>query len=315
MRCVLCKSPSFETVSEVDAKTSERLVVSICTHCGLVQQTPIPPTDALKIYYSHHYRADYKKTYSPTPKHVYRAAKTAMHRIDFLHQHSVTTGTLIDVGAGGGEFVYLSGRRGFDSQGIEPNIGYAEYAKNEYGCAIETGGIENMRGRHDVITMFHVLEHMASPLMAMEKLYWSLNENGILFIEVPWIETRDASPHNIYFKAHIVYFSIDTLLACASCYFDVLTIDTTSNLKVLFKAKHSPTALRLPSRSSVDAARKRIKERGWIEYLFAGKGLFKPIRKLSRSIEERKVNGLSGKKIADDILIKWRSTTANEHRR
>ncbi len=304
MSCVLCKKDSFETVSEVDAKSSERLVVSICTHCGLVQQTPIPPTDELKIYYSHNYRADYKKTYSPKPKHVYRAAKIAIHRINFLHKHSVTAGTLIDVGAGGGEFVYLSGKMGFDSKGIEPNIGYSEYAKNEYGCTIETGEIENMNGQSDVITMFHVLEHLASPLVAMEKLYHSLNKHGVLFIEVPWIGTNDASPHNTYFKAHILYFSIDTLVSCASCFFDVLTIDTTSNLKVLFKAKKSPTALRLPDRLSVDALKKRIKEKGWIEYLFAGKGLLKPIRKIARSIEESRVNDLPGKKISDDILIK-----------
>jgi len=304
MSCVLCKKVSFETVSEVDAKSSERLVVSICTQCGPVQQTPIPPTDELKIYYSHNYRADYKKTYSPKPKHVYRAAKTAIHRINFLHKHSVTAGTLIDVGAGGGEFVYLSGKMGFDSKGIEPNIGYSEYAKNEYGCTIETGEIESLRGPSDVITMFHVLEHLASPLVAMEKLYHSLNENGVLFVEVPWIETNDASPHNTYFKAHIVYFSIDTLVSCASCYFDVLTIDTTSNLKLLFKAKKIPTTLRLPNRLSVDALRKRIKEKGWIEYLFAGKGLIKPIQKIARSIEERRVKDLPGKKISDDMLLK-----------
>ena len=198
--------------------------------------------------------------------------------------------------------MYLSGRMGFDSKGIEPNIGYSEYAKNEYGCTIETGEIENMSGQYDIITMFHVLEHVASPLMAMKKLYQSLKENGVLFVEVPWIETNDASPHNIYFKAHILYFSIDTLVSCASCYFDVLTIDTTSNLKVLFKAKKSPTSLKLPNRFSVDALRKRIKERGWIEYLFAGKGLFKPIRKIARRIKESRVNGLPGKKIADNIL-------------
>jgi len=304
MSCVLCDTMSFETVSEVDAKSSEKLVVSICTHCGLIQQTPIPPTDELKIYYSHNYRADYKNTYSPKPKHVYRAANTAMDRINFLHKHSVTTGTLCDVGAGGGEFVFLSGKMGFKSKGIEPNIGYSDYAKNEYHCTIETGEIENIRGEFDVITMFHVLEHLASPLMAMETLYHSLNENGVLFIEVPWIETNDASPHNTYFKAHILYFSIDTLVSCASGYFDVLTIDTTSNLKVLFKAKNTPTALKLPNRSSVDALRKRIQEKGWIEYLFAGKGLLKPIRKIARNIEERRVDDLTGEQISQEILQK-----------
>jgi 2-polyprenyl-3-methyl-5-hydroxy-6-metoxy-1,4-benzoquinol methylase len=305
MQCVLCGKDDFEIVSTNDSKSSDTLIVSLCKKCGLIQQTPIPTSDALKIYYSHNYRVEYKKTYTPKPKHILRAAKTAMQRINFLSEAKISTGKILDIGAGGGEFTCLSQKMGFESQGIEPNVGYSEYAKNEYDCDIRQGELEDIEGQYEVITIFHVLEHLPSPTKAFERLHHLLKEDGILFVEVPWIETNDASPHNIFFKAHIFYFSVDTLISCASQYFDVMKVDTTSNLKILFRAKKDPTPIELPPSTSADAIRVRIKEKGWVEYLFKGQGLLKPIRKVVRSFAESKVKKLSGKQIIDIIFKQY----------
>lgn len=302
MNCALCHHDASATVSTQDAKSSGKLLVAMCKQCGLVQQSPIPSIDELKVYYSHNYRLDYKSAYSPKPKHVYRAGLTAIRRIRFLRNNGIENGTLLDVGAGGGEFVRLSGALGFTSQGIEPNIGYSEYAANEYGCDVKTSELTDAAGSYDIITMFHVLEHLPSPLKTFEALYRLLNEDGFMLIEVPWIETTDASPHNIYFKAHIFYFSIDTLTACASQYFKVIKVDTNFNLKILFKAKASPSSTIFPSKESVDSLEKRLAAKGWAEYLFKGKGLLKSIRRMIRFYGERKVNGLSGKDIMNQLI-------------
>lgn len=303
MKCILCgDEKSFENVSHVDAKSSEQILVVICGNCGLIQQSPIPSTDELKVYYSHNYRKDYKNTYTPKSKHIYRAGKIAVQRINFLKEAGVLNGTLLDVGAGGGEFVYLAERFGFQSQGIEPNIGYSEYAKSEYGCNIMTLELEDVTSTYDIITIFHVLEHLPSPIRAFEKIYNILNKNGKLFVEVPWIETSDASLHNIYFKAHIFYFSADTLISCASKFFNVLKVDTASNLKIMFEAKEEASTLVLPSTESVVRLRKRLYSKGWLEYLCNGKGYAKPIRKILKAIEESKANGLAPKAILDGFL-------------
>jgi 2-polyprenyl-3-methyl-5-hydroxy-6-metoxy-1,4-benzoquinol methylase len=302
MQCALCENDNFEIISTSDAKSSEKLEVSLCKICGLVQQTPIPSSDELKIYYSHNYRVEYKQTYTPKPKHIFRAAKAAMKRINFLSESKISTGKLLDIGAGGGEFTYLSQKVGFVSQGIEPNMGYSEYAKNEYDCDIRQGELGDIEGKYDVITIFHVLEHLSSPIKAFERLHRLLEEQGNLLVEVPWIETNDASPHNIYFKAHIFYFSVDTLISCASQFFEVVKVDTTSNLKILFRAKKHPTSLVLPSSSSVDSLRTRINEKGWVEYLFNGRGCLKPFRKLIKIFSENRVKKNSGKQIIDMVF-------------
>jgi 2-polyprenyl-3-methyl-5-hydroxy-6-metoxy-1,4-benzoquinol methylase len=303
MKCILCgDEKSFENVSHTDAKSSGQILVVICGNCGLVQQSPIPSTDELKVYYSHHYRKEYKDTYSPKSKHIYRAGKIAVQRINFLKEAGVLNGTLLDVGAGGGEFVYLAERLGFQAQGIEPNIGYSEYAKSEYGCNIMTLELEDVTNTYDIITIFHVLEHLPSPMRAFEKLYSLLNKNGKLFIEVPWIEANNASPNNIYFKAHIFYFSADTLISCASRFFNVLMVDTSSNLKILLEAKEEESTPVLPSTESVTRIKKRLADKNWFEYMFPGKGYLKPITKILRAIEESKANGIAPKAILDGFI-------------
>lgn len=301
MSCQLCNNDVLELVSSKDAKSAEPLNVSLCNKCGLIQQASIPDEEALNRYYHHEYRQDYKGVYTPKAKHVYRAGKTALQRLNFLTNTGVTGGRILDVGAGGGEFTYLAGRTGFVARGVEPNIGYSEYARKEYQCNISTGNLDRITGQYDVITLFHVLEHLPSPQRAFQRLYQLLSEEGYLLIEVPWIEAQDASPHNIYFKAHLYYFSIDTLTAAASEYFDAIMIDTTSNLKILFRAKQIPSRLRLPDTTSVVNIRQRLSQKGWFEYLFQGRGLVKPFRKLVERMKERKAVDFRPKVILDQF--------------
>ena len=302
MSCRLCGESALKAVANRDAKTAKELIISMCFRCGLVQQSDIPAEDELKKYYSNDYRLQYKKTYTPKAKHVYRAGKMAMDRIDFLADSGIHTGQLLDIGAGGSEFVYLAKQRGFTSKGIEPNIGYSTYAAKQYNADVVTGDINSAEGLYDVVTLFHVMEHLSSPYDAFRKLHSLLKPNGKLLIEVPWIETYDASPNNIFFKAHLYYFSAETLVAFASQYFDVIKVDTTSNLRVLFTAKDAPTDIRLPEPESVRIAKRRMKEKGWVEYLLKGKGLLKPLRKMFSSLEERQAKGKQPIQILDDLL-------------
>jgi 2-polyprenyl-3-methyl-5-hydroxy-6-metoxy-1,4-benzoquinol methylase len=301
MPCALCGQTSLSTISTVDAKSRNALNVAICGGCGLVQQDPLPSEIELRHFYAHTYRTDYKNTYTPKAKHVYRAGRAAIERVNFLRSHGVHGGKLLDVGAGGGEFVYISKSKGYDSRGIEPNLGYSEFARTQYGVEIKTGELREAGGAYDIITMFHVLEHM--PNFESLRIAWSmLNEGGYLFIEVPNIETNDASPHNIYFKAHLFYFNRATLSACASKDFAPLVIEERSNLRILFKRKSRQGHISLPKQDDVSHIALRLRQKGWFEYLFAGGGIYKPFLKLTQLIQEAKVKHRSNLDILNSIL-------------
>jgi len=303
MSCIICHKNDFKTVSTVDSKNKSFLKVVFCKNCGLVQQNPIPSEKEVNEYYEKDYRQDYKKTFTPKLKHVYRAGNLAIERINFLKERNFISGSLLDVGAGGGEFTYLSGKLGFISEGIEPNIGYSNFAKKEYGVNIKTGNLDDVHKKFDLITMFHALEHIPNPIKTFKSLYELLYKDGILFIEVPNIETKGASPHNIYFKAHILYFSSSTLTSAASKYFEKIDEEVGTNIRIIFKRKDVVgEKTYLPSFDQVNKTASRLQEKGWLEYLFYGGGFKKLPSRLLKIFFELRLNYKSSIQVLDDIL-------------
>jgi len=304
-KCQLCSTTESQLIASIDAKSKEELELALCKECGLVQQKNIPTNDELKIYYSHNYRQDYKKTYSPKIKYVRRAGIAAKSRISFLKDAiDLTNKKLLDIGAGGGEFVYLASINGFNATGIEPNEGYSEFAKNEYSTEIRTMMLDDIESASaDIVTLFHVFEHMANPKAVMSKIYKILNDDGYLFVEVPNILQKDASPHNIYFKAHLFYYSRHTLISAASRYFDPISVTDDGNLRVLFKKKQKPLdAEILPSRNDVVHTQKRLEQKGWIEYLFSGGGILKPFKRIKQIYIENKLDkSLKPRRLLDEL--------------
>ena len=116
------------------------------------------------------------------------------------------------------------------------------------------------------------------------------------------IEQADASPANIYFKAHLFYLSAATLTAFGSKYFDPIAIDAKGNLKVLFKKKLNQADLILPDHDSVSNSIARLKEKGWLEYLTIGGGWKKPFARLRRDLRFKTLTETTPKAILDRAL-------------
>ena len=305
MSCALCRGNDFKRISEKDSKSKGELVVCFCNSCSMVSQNPIPTEHQVEQYYATEYRQDYKQVFEPKLKHIYRAGNLALDRLGFLTKNNVASGKLLDVGAGGGEFTYVSSQLGFDSTGIEPNIGYSNYAKDQYQANVKTGQLADIDGKFDVITMFHVMEHIPDPIKTFKKLYDLLNEDGFLFIEVPNIESFSQSPGNTFFKAHIHYFSAATLIACASQYFVSADLDNSgNNISILFNRRSSSKDFELPKKLNVDASRVLITQKSWFNYIFKGRGYLKALNRVRVIIQDARLVKIKPKAILDAIIIK-----------
>ena len=305
MSCALCHDNNFKLISEKDSKSKVKLIVCFCNSCSMVSQNPIPTEQQVEQYYATEYRQDYKQVFEPKLKHIYRAGNLALDRLGFLTKNNVASGKLLDVGAGGGEFTYVSSQLGFDSTGIEPNIGYSNYAKDQYHANVKTGQLADVDGKFDVITMFHVMEHIPDPIKTFKKLYDLLNEDGFLFIEVPNIESFSQSPGNTFFKAHIHYFSAATLIACASQYFVSADLDNSgNNISILFNRRSSSKDLELPKKLNIDASRAIITQKSWFNYVFQGRGYLKALNRVRVIIQDVRLAKIEPKAILNAIVSK-----------
>jgi 2-polyprenyl-3-methyl-5-hydroxy-6-metoxy-1,4-benzoquinol methylase len=212
--CNLCHSTNFDELSNVGRDGVLRTI--ICKNCGLVFSDPFP-IDTTE-YYQKNYRILYKGTYSPKIKHIYRAANVAIERYKRLDAHLAGKKKVLEIGSGGGEFSYLLTKKGFDVSAIEPNEGYGNYSKEQYGLNVQIGFAQNLEfaaETFDFITMSHVLEHVDNPTTMLEKLQTWLKPSGILALEVPNVEAVCQSPKSTFHTAHLFNFNVKTLALLA----------------------------------------------------------------------------------------------------
>jgi 2-polyprenyl-3-methyl-5-hydroxy-6-metoxy-1,4-benzoquinol methylase len=124
----------------------------------------------------------------------------------------------LDAGASSGEFVFLMQELGHDATGLEAHEGYASHARGALGLNVENGVFSSFtpgRKRFDLITMFHVLEHLEFPVEELERLSEALSDTGIFVLEVPNILHRGMRFSHKWHSAHLSGFSQRTFEATA----------------------------------------------------------------------------------------------------
>jgi SAM-dependent methyltransferase len=97
--------------------------------------------------------------------------------------------SLLDVGAGKGEFVSVASKNNFDAEGVEPSLNFCNYATETHKIKMYNGLLGSVaeleNKKYDAITMHHVLEHVEEPVQLINNIKKYLNKEGVLFIEVP----------------------------------------------------------------------------------------------------------------------------------
>ena len=216
--CVLCGSDDIEELSRL-ARNLRPFRTTICLRCGLVWANPPPMQSAVRTYYVDEYRRDYKGTRLRTRSQTYHAGRGALARYRAIQHLLSRDGSILDVGCGGGELVYLLQQLGYDAAGVEPDRSYSQSARSVLGLPVQTGFVQDLDFPADafrVILMYHVLEHIDAPLAVLARLRRWLADEGVLLIEVPNVEARREAPITRFHLAHLFYYSPETLAAMAA---------------------------------------------------------------------------------------------------
>jgi 2-polyprenyl-3-methyl-5-hydroxy-6-metoxy-1,4-benzoquinol methylase len=186
---------------------------------GFIGVDPIPMADVSE-FYKKEYRQSYKGAHSPKTRHVVRAARCALDRHKrikpFLPSGRLHT---LDAGASSGEFVYLMKKMGREAEGIEPHIGYANYARSRLDLDVSNCTFKefNPEGKcYQLITIFHVLEHLEFPVEDLIRLGSMLADSGILAIEVPNILHRGMKFSHKWHRGHLNGFNESSLRVTAA---------------------------------------------------------------------------------------------------
>lgn len=121
------------------------------------------------------------------------------------------SGKLLDIGAGTGDFGIVMKGRGWNVAGYEPSVGAAGIAR-EKGLELINDFEEINDASVNVITMWHVLEHVPDVNGQLQEIYRMLKPGGHVFIAVPNFNSYDARHYKQNWAAfdvprHLWHFS------------------------------------------------------------------------------------------------------------
>ena len=106
-------------------------------------------------------------------------------------------GYLLDFGSGKGKFAGLAKDNGWQVKCVETSVPRAEYARKVYGLEVNTSSYSSgkiFNTDFDMLTLFHVLEHLPNPKSLLGKLIkYNLKKSALVVIEVPNIKSWQAS--------------------------------------------------------------------------------------------------------------------------
>ena len=133
----------------------------------------------------------------------------AMKKGDILKGSSDKSSFLLDVGSGTGSFAIEAKNLGYRVCAVEPNNRAREVLKCKDPSIVPFQSLEqliesNFLQKFEVITLWHVLEHMPNLEEVIFQLKTLLKPDGVLFIAVPNYKSYDAIHYGKYWAAYDV---------------------------------------------------------------------------------------------------------------
>jgi 2-polyprenyl-3-methyl-5-hydroxy-6-metoxy-1,4-benzoquinol methylase len=133
------------------------------------------------------------------------------NKLNLINSLQPQKGRILDIGAGTGEFLSVAKNDGWQTIGVEPSDRAKAIAKNKGVSFVEeTSELENHS--FDVISMWHVLEHVPDLDKQIKELKRLLKPTGTLIIAVPNFKSFDAKHYGKFWAAfdvpiHFWHFS------------------------------------------------------------------------------------------------------------
>ena len=162
-----------------------------------------PQPDSLSSYYASEQYISHTDSNKGMLAWLYQLVKkySIKSKLKLINRMSIGTKSLLDIGAGTGDLLLAAKRSGYQVEGVEPNV-HARARAQEKGVTLKSS-IPTDR-KYQVITLWHVLEHLPAPDQEIEKIRTALEKEGTVLIAVPNFKSFDAEFYGTHWAAYDV---------------------------------------------------------------------------------------------------------------
>jgi SAM-dependent methyltransferase len=217
-----CSHPVERLEKLFDARdyvTGDPFEIRRCSGCGLAITWPPPPPGEMGRYYPDAYYGDAgEKRFVGPVEGMQRALYGS--RVSQVEQAlGGARGRVLDVGCGRGFLLDAFRRRGWSVEGTEMSAASSAHAREALGIRVHLGPLETLAlpaESFDAVTLWHVLEHVTTPVELLAEIRRLLRPGGVLLVSVPNFGSPEARAtgagwFHLDVPRHLIHFTPETL--------------------------------------------------------------------------------------------------------
>jgi len=214
--CPVCNKSNFSKHLESKdfSVSKESFVVVSCDTCDFHFTNPRPSDENLGKYYISDHYISHNNTRRTLFEKIYQLVRRIAINGKFrLISTFFRSGRILDVGCGTGDFLNKCKSKNWETKGVEPSEIARNQAINNHKLDVEEStDLSKLEGEFDIITMWHVLEHVPILNETLVQFNQLLSKKGKIIIAVPNLESYDAKYYKEYWAAydlpiHLYHFS------------------------------------------------------------------------------------------------------------
>jgi 2-polyprenyl-3-methyl-5-hydroxy-6-metoxy-1,4-benzoquinol methylase len=172
--------------------------------------SPRPPEGDLMKYYESETYISHTDTRKDWLDKIYQKVRkiTIKSKIKKLKKNHSNATSVLDLGCGTGDFLLACQEKEYEVFGVEPNIQARKKSQSKIQTTKIFDSFHSLQKatscKFDIITLWHVLEHVPDLNNYVKMLKEMLNPDGILIIAVPNFKSFDAGYYKEFWAAYDV---------------------------------------------------------------------------------------------------------------
>lgn len=205
--CPVCESQEQELfMNSMDYSVSkEKFSIARCKSCGFHFTNPIPDEVSIGSYYKSESYVSHSSSKKGLINRIYHWVRwySLKKKVKLINRLSKEK-NILDIGAGTGHFLNEAKKSGWNVTGLEPDADARDLAKAvNHVELLEQESLYTLANESfDVITMWHVLEHVYHLRKDSKRITELLKPNGTLIVAVPNMNSFDAKYYKEYWAAY-----------------------------------------------------------------------------------------------------------------
>jgi 2-polyprenyl-3-methyl-5-hydroxy-6-metoxy-1,4-benzoquinol methylase len=196
--------------------SGEMFGVCKCPACLFGMTVPQPSPDEIGKYYQTPDYVSHSETKQGIVNKLYHVVqkRNTRNKIELIRRFLPKDGNLLDVGCGAGYFLSVCKENGWKIEGVEVDDRARSKSETRIGQHVyqSLDALEASGKKFDVITLWHVLEHLHDVRSTFTRLKRLLNPSGSLILALPNLLSADAAYYRENWAAydvprHLSHFS------------------------------------------------------------------------------------------------------------